>query len=81
MQITENFEFVCHPERNMHSQEASAVESNFCEVQRSKRAKARSDSDEGISKGYTIALVRKVTFAKKAIKALLETPKRFAFCS
>ncbi|MBO5355416.1 MAG: hypothetical protein J6B09_05045, partial [Clostridia bacterium] len=30
----------------------------------SEQAKARSDSDEGISDGYTIALVRKVTFAK-----------------
>jgi hypothetical protein len=32
------------------------------------RAKPRSDSDEGIYQGYTIALVRKVTFATKAIK-------------
>ena len=34
----------------------------------SEQAKARSDSDEGISDGYTIALVRRVTFATKDIK-------------
>ena len=41
----------------------------------SERAKPRSGSDEGIHKGYTIALVREVTFATKAIKTPCEILK------
>ena len=66
--VRSNFISVCHPER-------SVAKSNFCEVQRSKRAKAQGEAAAGSIMNFCYLSKTNVTFiSKKDSKTCFEIP-------